>query len=74
MKLDSVVGIVKAYSSCVGEGYFTSELFGEEAELLRNAGGEFGAATGRPRRVGAFDIPATRFGIEDAGCNGNCTY
>lgn len=67
LKVDSVVGIVKAYSSCVGEGAFVSEMFGEEAETLRKAGGEYGAATGRPRRVGAFDIPATRYGVQVQG-------
>ncbi len=51
-KIDRNIGIMKAYSSCVGEGPFTCELFGEEAEKLRAAGGEYGAATGRPRRVG----------------------
>ncbi|OQC16247.1 MAG: Adenylosuccinate synthetase [Firmicutes bacterium ADurb.Bin080] len=59
----SVIGIVKAYSSCVGEGPFVSEMFGEDGNLLREAGGEYGAATGRPRRVGAIDIPATKYGI-----------
>ncbi len=67
LKVDSVVGIVKAYSSCVGEGAFVSELFGDEAKTLRDAGGEYGAATGRPRRVGAFDIPATKYGVEVQG-------
>ena len=62
-KLDQTIGIMKAYSSCVGEGPFTCELFGEEAEALRQAGGEYGAATGRPRRVGGFDIPASRYGV-----------
>lgn len=62
MKIDKTIGIVKAYSSCVGEGPFVSELFGEEGSLLREAGSEYGAATGRPRRVGAFDVPATRYG------------
>jgi adenylosuccinate synthase len=61
-KLDYVVGIIKAYSSCVGEGPFTAELFGREAEQLREAGAEYGAATGRPRRVGGFDVPASRYG------------
>ena len=50
-KLDESIGIMKAYSTCVGEGPFTVELFGDEAEKLRQAGGEYGAATGRPRRV-----------------------
>ena len=54
---------MKAYSSCVGEGPFTCELFGEEAEKLREAGGEYGAATGRPRRVGGFDVPASKYGV-----------
>lgn len=61
-RLDGVVGIMKAYSSCVGEGPFTCEFFGKEAEALREAGGEYGAATGRPRRVGGFDAVASRYG------------
>lgn len=63
LRLDSSVGIMKAYSSCVGEGPFTCEFFGEEAERLREAGGEYGAATGRPRRVGGFDVVASRYGV-----------
>ena len=66
-KIDRVVGVVKAYSSCVGEGPFTCEWFGKEAEELRNAGGEYGAKTGRPRRVGPIDIVATRYGVELQG-------
>lgn len=62
-KLDEVIGVVKAYSSCVGEGPFTCEFFGKEAEELRTAGFEFGAKTGRPRRVGPIDIVATRYGV-----------
>lgn len=62
-KLDKTVGIMKAYSSCVGEGPFTCELFNESGDRLREAGGEYGAATGRPRRVGGFDIPASKYGI-----------
>ena len=68
LKLDYVIGIMKAYSSCVGEGPFTCELFGAEAEALREAGGEYGAATGRPRRVGPFDAVASRYGIRIQGC------
>jgi adenylosuccinate synthase len=68
-KLDQVVGIMKAYSSCVGEGPFTCELFGEEAHALREAGGEYGAATGRPRRVGGFDVVASRYGTMMQGCS-----
>lgn len=61
-KLDEAIGIMKAYSTCVGEGPFTAEYFGEKAEALRKAGGEYGAATGRPRRVGPFDVVASRYG------------
>lgn len=67
LKVDTVLGIVKAYSTCVGEGPFTAEWFGEEAERLREAGGEYGAATGRPRRVGPFDVVATRYGARVQG-------
>ncbi|MBQ6466346.1 MAG: adenylosuccinate synthase [Clostridia bacterium] len=63
-KIENVVGVVKAYSTCVGEGPFTCEMFGPEAEKLREAGGEYGAKTGRPRRVGPVDIVATRYGVE----------
>ena len=63
-KIDKVVGVVKAYSTCVGEGPFVCEWFGEEAEALREAGGEYGAKTGRPRRVGPIDIVATKYGVE----------
>lgn len=65
--IDDVIGIVKAYSTCVGEGPFTAEWFGEEAERLREAGGEYGAATGRPRRVGPIDLVATRYGVTMQG-------
>ncbi|MDD5833353.1 MAG: adenylosuccinate synthase [Clostridiales bacterium] len=67
VKIDKVVGVVKAYSSCVGEGPFTCEWFGSEAERLREAGGEYGAKTGRPRRVGPIDIVATRYGVRMQG-------
>ena len=63
-KIDKVVGVVKAYSTCVGEGPFTCEWFGAEAEKLREAGAEYGAKTGRPRRVGPIDIVATRYGVQ----------
>ena len=63
-RVDEVIGVVKAYSTCVGEGPFTCEWFGEEAEKLREAGGEYGAKTGRPRRVGPIDIVATRYGVK----------
>ena len=64
LKLDRVIGVAKAYSTCVGEGPFVSEWFGEKAEKLREAGGEYGAKTGRPRRVGPLDLVATRYGAE----------
>ena len=54
--LDHIIGIVKAYSTRVGEGPFLTELQGEEADFLRNKGFEFGATTGRPRRVGWLDL------------------
>lgn len=69
LKLDRVVGIMKAYSSCVGEGPFTAEMFGDEAVALREAGGEYGAATGRPRRVGGFDVVASRYGCRVQGAD-----
>ena len=68
-KLDLSIGIMKAYSSCVGEGPFTVEMSGKEAEDLREAGGEYGAATGRPRRVGAFDAVASRYGVRMQGAD-----
>ena len=69
-RLDEVVGIMKAYSTCVGEGPFTCELFGDEGNALREAGGEYGAATGRPRRVGGFDVAASKYGtlVQGATC------
>ena len=66
-RLDKVVGVVKAYSSCVGEGPFTCEFFGDDAHQLREAGGEYGAKTGRPRRVGPIDLVATRYGVQCQG-------
>ena len=66
-KVDTAVGVMKAYSTCVGEGPFTAEMFGEEGENLRKAGGEYGAATGRPRRVGGFDVVASRYGVKMQG-------
>ncbi|MBQ7903583.1 MAG: adenylosuccinate synthase [Oscillospiraceae bacterium] len=64
VKIDDIIGVVKAYSTCVGEGPFISELHGDEASDLREAGQEYGAKTGRPRRVGAFDTVATRYGVQ----------
>ncbi|MBQ1412374.1 MAG: adenylosuccinate synthase [Clostridia bacterium] len=65
-----VVTVVKAYSSAVGAGEFVSEIFGDEAEELRKRGGdkgEYGATTGRPRRVGWFDCVAVRYGCMAQG-------
>ena len=67
LKVDSVLGVVKAYSTCVGEGPFPCELFGPEADALREAGAEYGAKTGRPRRVGPIDLVATRYGVRMQG-------
>ena len=67
LKLDKVIGVVKAYSTCVGEGPFVTEWFGKDAEALRTAGAEFGAKTGRPRRVGPLDLVATRYGVRLQG-------
>ena len=67
--LDDVVGVVKAYSTCVGEGPFVSEWEGAEAEKLREAGHEYGAKTGRPRRVGPLDLVATRYGVQLQNAN-----
>ena len=69
LKLDNVIGIMKAYSSCVGEGPFVAEYFGEKGERLRKLGAEYGAATGRPRRVGPFDVVASRYGIRCQGAD-----
>ena len=66
-RLDETIGIMKAYSTCVGEGPFVCEMFGEEGSMLREAGGEYGAATGRPRRVGPFDAVASRYGVKMQG-------
>jgi adenylosuccinate synthase len=63
--ISNVITVVKAYSSCVGAGAFVTELFGDEAKDLRDRGGdkgEYGATTGRPRRVGWFDAVASRYG------------
>jgi adenylosuccinate synthase len=69
-EIKDVITVVKAYSSAVGAGPFVSEIFGAEAEELRRRGGdkgEYGATTGRPRRVGWFDVPATRYGCQMQG-------
>ena len=60
-RIDSVVGVVKAYTTRVGEGPFPTELHDEMGERLRNEGGEFGVTTGRPRRCGWHDAVVTRY-------------
>lgn len=68
--ITEVVAVMKAYSSCVGAGPFATELHGGEGDELRRRGGdagEFGATTGRPRRVGWLDIPASRYGCRVQG-------
>ncbi|MDR1559231.1 MAG: adenylosuccinate synthase [Clostridiales bacterium] len=69
-EIKEILAVTKAYSSCVGEGPFVVELSGDEAEELRRRGGdagEYGAKTGRPRRVGFFDAIAARYGCEVQG-------
>lgn len=68
--ITEIVSVCKAYSSAVGAGEFVSEIFGEEAEELRRRGGdggEYGATTGRPRRMGWFDVVASRYGCRAQG-------
>lgn len=69
-EIKNIVTVVKAYSSAVGAGEFVSEIFGDEADELRKRGGdggEFGATTGRPRRMGWFDAVASRYGCKMQG-------
>ncbi len=69
-EIKQITTVVKAYSSAVGAGAFVSEIFGDEADELRRRGGdkgEFGATTGRPRRVGWFDAVASRYGCRIQG-------
>lgn len=69
-EIKDIITVVKAYSSAVGAGAFVSEIFGDEADELRRRGGdggEFGATTGRPRRMGWFDAVATRYGCRIQG-------
>ena len=70
-KLTNSIGVMKAYSSCVGDGPFVTELAmtEEEKHALREAGHEYGAATGRPRRVGPIDLVASRYGVFCQGCD-----
>ncbi|MCE9575580.1 MAG: adenylosuccinate synthase [Deltaproteobacteria bacterium] len=69
-KVDAVIGITKAYATRVGGGPFPTELDDETGERIRQAGGEFGAVTGRPRRCGWLDLPALRLGVRLSGMDG----
>lgn len=69
-EIKNIIAVCKAYSSAVGAGAFVSEIFGDEADELRRRGGdggEFGATTGRPRRMGWFDCVASRYGVKMQG-------
>ncbi len=68
-KIDTVIAVVKAFSTCVGEGPFVTEMDKEEGDALREFAKEYGAATGRPRTVGHFDAVATRYGAYTQGAN-----
>lgn len=69
-RIDRVIGITKAYSTRVGGGPFPTELHGEAGDMLRQAGREFGATTGRPRRCGWLDVPALRLAVRVNGLAG----
>ncbi|MDD7267893.1 MAG: adenylosuccinate synthase [Lachnospiraceae bacterium] len=69
-EIKQIITVCKAYSSAVGAGAFVSEIFGDEADELRRRGGdggEYGATTGRPRRMGWFDVPASKYGCRVQG-------
>ncbi len=68
--LESISGVVKAYSTRVGEGPFPTELHGDHGDRLREAGNEFGSTTGRPRRCGWFDAVAVRYAVGVSGTTG----
>ena len=71
-RIDEVLAVAKAYSTCVGTGPFVTELSDETASQLRERGGEYGATTGRPRRIGWFDAVATRHGARAQGADALC--
>ncbi len=66
-QITNVIGVTKAYSTRVGGGPMPTELFDADGEKIREVGGEYGATTGRPRRCGWFDLPATRYGCVVSG-------
>lgn len=67
--LDKVYGVAKAYTTKVGEGPFPTEIFGQEADALRERGQEYGATTGRPRRVGWLDLAALKYACQKGNIN-----
>lgn len=69
LRIDKTMGIIKAYSSCVGEGPFVVEQMDAFGDKLREAGGEYGAVSGRPRRVGALDMVASKYGCNVQGAD-----
>ena len=76
-EIKNITTVVKAYSSAVGAGAFVSEIFGEEADELRRRGGdgsEFGATTGRPRRMGWFDAVVIKIWRTDPGIHRGCPH
>lgn len=66
-KVDKTIGVMKAFSTCVGAGPFVTEISGEDADNLRETAFEYGASTGRPRRIGHFDAVASRYGAKVQG-------
>ncbi|MGH3355496.1 MAG: adenylosuccinate synthase [Nocardioidaceae bacterium] len=66
-RIDRIVGVVKAYTTRVGEGPFPTELHDDQGDRLREAGGEFGTTTGRPRRCGWYDAPISRYAVRVNG-------
>ena len=64
VEIDRVIGVMKAFSTCIGEGPFVCEYFGEEADKMRELFGEMSDASERPRRIGPIDLVATRYGVE----------
>ena len=67
--VSKITGITKAYSTCVGDGPFVTEISGQTADNIRTTGKEFGAKTGRPRRIGWFDTVATKYGCRLQGAD-----
>ena len=68
--IDNVMGVFKAFTTRVGEGPFPTEIFGKDAETIREIAGEFGTTTGRPRRIGWFDAVAAKYSVKINGLDG----